>query len=444
MLRALGSVFAKFAKKYLPDALIFAMILTIITLILGMVIQKESFVNMVKYMGDGFWNLLSFAMQMTLIVVTGYILATTKPIKAFLSWIARFGNSPFKAVALVTFVMAIFSWFQWGLGLIVGALLAVEIARNQKGIHYPLLVAASYSGFLVWHAGLSGSAPLLVATPGHFLEDTIGTIPVSKTIFSPWSLLTVITLIITLPLINAAMHPKKKEEVLEVDPALLKEEPKKKLTAEDKKNMVFAEKVENSPVLPIIVSLIGIVYIFYYFFVKKGGLNLNILNFIFLMIGILLHWTPRNFIEAAKEGGKNSWGIVIQFPFYAGIMGMMINSGLASTIANWFVGFATAKTLPFWSYISAGLVNVFVPSGGGQWAVQGPIMTEAAHKLGASVPNVVMGVAWGDAWTNMIQPFWAIPLLSVAKLDIRDIMGYTMMALIWAFIVTSFFIFVLA
>jgi len=180
-----------------------------------------------------------------------------------------------------------------------------------------------------------------------------------------------------------------------------------------------------------------LIYIFYYFFVKKGSLDLNILNFIFLMLGVLLHGTPRNFINAAIEAGKTVWAIVVQFPFYAGIMGMMTRSGLAATIANWFASFSNAKTLPLYTYWSAGLINLFVPSGGGQWSVQGPIMVEAAMKIGASVPKVIMGVAWGDAWTNMIQPFWALPLLSVAKLEIRDIMGYCVVALLWSGIVTS-------
>ncbi|KUK21537.1 MAG: Short chain fatty acid transporter [Pseudothermotoga lettingae] len=238
----------------------------------------------------------------------------------------------------------------------------------------------------------------------------------------------------------AGMHPKK-EEVIEVDPSVFAE--KKEIAKKKWSDMTPAEKMENSPVLSLIIGLIGLVYIFYYFFVKGGSLDLNILNFIFLMIGLLLHGTPKNFINAAIEAGKTVWGVVIQFPFYAGIMGMMINSGLAATIANWFASFSTARTLPLFSYWSAGLINLFVPSGGGQWSVQGPIMTQAAQQIGASIPKVVMGVAWGDAWTNMIQPFWALPLLSVAKLDIRDIMGYCVMALIWSGVVTSLLILIL-
>lgn len=436
MLRVLGDVFSKFAKKYLPDALIFAMILTLITFVLGMVIQKKSPIDMIVYMGDGFWSLLAFAMQMCLVLMTGHILAQTKPMAALLRMIAKAANTPFKAVALACVVMIVTSYLNWGFGLIFTSLLAIEIARNMKGkgLHYPLLVASAYSGFLVWHAGLSASAPLLVNTQGHFLQAKIGLIPVSQTIFSPIGYVPVLVLLVTLPFIMAGMHPKK-EQVIEVDPSVFvekKEKPKK-----DPSQMTPAERMENSMVLSLIIGIIGLIYVFYYFFVKKGSLDLNILNFIFLMVGILLHGTPRNFIDAAIEAGKTVWAIVVQFPFYAGIMGMMTKSGLAATIANWFASFSTAKTLPLYTYWSAGLINLFIPSGGGQWSVQGPIMIDAAMKIGASVPKVIMGVAWGDAWTNMIQPFWALPLLSVAKLEIRDIMGYCVMALIWSGIVTS-------
>ena len=436
MLRVLGDVFSKFAKKYLPDALIFAMILTLITFVLGMVIQKKSPIDMIVYMGDGFWSLLAFAMQMCLVLMTGHILAQTKPMAALLRMIAKAANTPFKAVALACVVMIVTSYLNWGFGLIFTSLLAIEIARNMKGkgLHYPLLVASAYSGFLVWHAGLSASAPLLVNTQGHFLQAKIGLIPVSQTIFSPIGYVPVLVLLVTLPFIMAGMHPKK-EQVIEVDPSVFvekKEKPKK-----DPSQMTPAERMENSMVLSLIIGIIGLIYVFYYFFVKKGSLDLNILNFIFLMVGILLHGTPRNFIDAAIEAGKTVWAIVVQFPFYAGIMGMMTKSGLAATIANWFASFSTARTLPLYTYWSAGLINLFIPSGGGQWSVQGPIMIDAAMKIGASVPKVIMGVAWGDAWTNMIQPFWALPLLSVAKLEIRDIMGYCVMALIWSGIVTS-------
>jgi short-chain fatty acids transporter len=444
MLRVLGNFFTRIARRWIPDALLFAMLLCLLTFILGIAIQHKSPLEMIRYMGDGFWGLLAFAMQMALIIMTGHIFATTKPMKAVLKAIAKAADTPFKAVALACAVMVVACYVQWGFGLIFTSLLAIEIARNMKGkgLHYPLLVASAYSGFVVWHAGLSASAPLLVNTKGHFLESQIGLVPVSETIFSPIGYVPVLVILVTLPWIMAAMHPKKDEEIIEIDPAMFSEK-EKTITKKKRSEMTPAEKMENSSVISTIISVMGIVYIFYYLFIKKGSLDLNIVNFIFLVFGLLLHGTPRNFIDAAIEAVGGTWGVILQFPFYAGIQGMMINSGLAATIAMWFASFSTPKTLPLFTYWSAGLINFFVPSGGGQWAVQGPIMTAAAQQIGASVPKVIMGVAWGDAWTNMIQPFWALPLLGVAKLGVRDIMGYCVMSLIWSGIVTSLLFLVL-
>ena len=444
MLRILGNFFTRIARRWIPDALLFAMILCLLTFVLGIIIQHESPFNMIRYMGDGFWGLLAFAMQMALIIMTGHIFATTKPMKAALKAIAKVADTPFKAVALACAVMIVTCYVQWGFGLIFTSLLAIEIARNMKGkgLHYPLLVASAYSGFVVWHAGLSASAPLLVNTQGHFLQSQIGLVPVSETIFSPIGYVPVLAILVTLPWIMAAMHPKKDEEVVEIDPAMFPEKEEKEIVKK-RSELAPAEKMENSSALSIIISLMGIVYIFYYLFIKKGSLDLNIVNFIFLIFGLLLHGTPRNFIDAAIEAVGGTWGVILQFPFYAGIQGMMIGSGLAATIALWFASFSTPKTLPLFTYWSAGLINFFVPSGGGQWSVQGPIMTAAAQQIGASVPKVIMGVAWGDAWTNMVQPFWALPLLGVSKLSVRDIMGYCVVSLIWSGIVTSLLFLVL-
>jgi len=156
------------------------------------------------------------------------------------------------------------------------------------------------------------------------------------------------------------------------------------------------------------------------------------MNFTFLFLGILLHKTPRRYLHSLNNAVKGSAGIILQFPFYSGIMGMMIASGLAATISGWFVSISSESTLPFFAFLSAGLVNIFVPSGGGQWAVQGPIMIPASIELGTPLAKTAMAVAWGDAWTNMIQPFWALPALGIAGLGARDIMGYCLVALLYS------------
>lgn len=191
-----------------------------------------------------------------------------------------------------------------------------------------------------------------------------------------------------------------------------------------------ADHLENSRLLSYLLGALGIIYLSYYFVVEKGGLTLDIVNYLFLFVAIILHKTPRSLLFSLNEAIKGGGGIVIQFPFYAGIMAVMTQSGLAGAISQGFIAIANADTLPLWSFLSAGFVNVFVPSGGGQWAVQSPIVIPAAQALGADMGRVAMAVAWGDAWTNLIQPFWALPVLAIAGLKAKDIMGYCLLQLL--------------
>ncbi len=438
MVRSLGTFFSKIAKKYLPDAFIFAVILAIIVFVLGMVIEGASFVEMTTYFGGGMWKFLAFSMQMVLILVTGSALATSRPVHKGLKSLSTIAKTPTQAIVLVTVVMIVGCWLNWGFGLIVSALVAKELAKNIRHIHYPLLVASAYSGFVVWHAGFSGSIPLKVAGADTIMKQFAdgAIIPTAETIFSWPNLLLVAVFLVTIPIINMLMSPKHKDEILEVDSALFEEEEETPL--KPRQDMTPAEKLENSWILSMIIGVIGVAFIIS-FFVKGGGLGLDVVNFIFLILGIILHKTPIRYVNAVNDAIKNCGGIVLQFPFYAGIMGMMISSGLAVTFSEGFVDISNATTFPFFTYLSAGLVNFFVPSGGGQWAVQGPIMMPAAKAIGVSYSTTAMAIAWGDAWTNMVQPFWALPLLAVAKLNIRDIMGYTTVVLIFTGIVTSLF-----
>jgi len=231
------------------------------------------------------------------------------------------------------------------------------------------------------------------------------------------------------------MSPKNKEDIVtitDVDPALVEKEEIKELAKEE---MVIADKIENSQIISWIIGLMGMSYVFWYFGTKGFKLNLNIVNFLFLSAGILFQRTPLNYIKAVSEGAKACAGIIIQFPFYAGIMGMMKFSGLVAVIAGWFVAVSTTTTYPVFAFLSAGLVNLFVPSGGGQVAVQGPIMVQAAQALHFSMPKTIMAIAYGDQWTNMLQPFWALALLGITRLRARDIVGYTMVVLVTSAIV---------
>jgi short-chain fatty acids transporter len=438
---ALTSFFDRMVRRYLPDAFLFAIILTIAVYILGVIFTNSSPMEMVEYWGDGFWDLLAFTMQMSLIVVTGYILASTPIIKRLLSGISRLANTPGQAIMLVTFIASIACLINYGFGLVVGALLAIHVAKRVPAVDYRLLMASAYSGFLLWHGGLSGSIPLTIATKDHFLADEIGIIPITETLFSSFNLFIVISLLVTLPLLNR-MLLKSSDSLGKIDPKLLDniqaaEEPAESSADKGSHNLTPADRLENSRIISLLAGLLGFAFIVYHFIENGLDLNINIVNFFMLFLGIIFHGTPRRFLDNITNGVKNAGGIIIQFPFYAGIMGMMVTSGLSEQMSLWFVSISTAFTFPLFTFISAGIVNFFVPSGGGQWAIQGPIMIPAAIEIGADTAKTAVAVAWGDAWTNMIQPFWALPLLAIAGLKVRDIMGFCVTILLWSFIPIS-------
>ncbi|KPK92113.1 MAG: hypothetical protein AMJ94_05800 [Deltaproteobacteria bacterium SM23_61] len=428
MVRAMGEYFTDWARRYMPDPWLFAILLSFLTYILGLIFTKSGPFDMILHWYKGFWTLLAFAMQMCVILVTGYALATAPPVRKALEALARVPKSSSGAVYLVVLVVVIAGYINWGLGLIVGAIFAKEVAKGchlrKIPLHYPLIGAAGYIGLAIWHGGFSGSAPLLVATKGHFLEKEIGIIPVLQTLFSPLNIGVFIVMIIVLPFLAKFLSPKAGAEIVSIhqyDPTLLEEE---KVMERPREQWTTADKLENSRTVILLVCLAGFIYIIYHFSKRGFDLNLNIVNFIFLIVGMLLHGRPISYVRAIAEGTKGCAGIILQFPFYAGIMGMMNYSGLVAIIAGWFVAISNAATYPVWTYISACIINIFVPSGGGQWAVQGPVMVKAAQTLQLSIPKTVMAMAYGDQWTNLFQPFWALPLLGMTRLRVRDIMGY--------------------
>lgn len=445
MFKKLTNVFVKVVERLLPDAFIFCVILTILVFALGIAFTGQGPLDMVKHWGNGVWGLLGFSMQMALVLVLGSAFATSKPIKSSLTKIAGLANSPLQAIMLVSFVSAVACWINWGFGLIVGALLAKELARRIKGLDYRLLIAAAYSGFVVWHNGISGSVPLQVASDINQLTTFSGgliteTIPITKTLFSPWNLIVVWLIILTLPLINWAMHPTK-ENVVSVDPKKLEETEDEKPLPK-RSEMTLAQKMENSWILSMCIVALGVIYLYFHFSTKGFDLSLNIVNMIFLILGLAFHFKPINYVKAIDQAVKGAGGIILQFPFYAGIMGMMTGHGettkaLAAVISDFFVSISTARTFPLYTFWSAGIVNFFVPSGGGQWAVQGPIMMPASVKLGVDPASTALAIAWGDAWTNMIQPFWALPALGIAGLGAKDIMGFCLMVLLYTGIIIS-------
>ncbi len=435
---------AAFMQKFLPDAFLFAVVLTVIVFVFGMIATGQGPLDMLRHWGNGVWGLLAFSMQMVLVLVTGHVLALAPPFKKLLVKLAGIPKTPFQGIAFVTIVSFVASILNWGFGLVIGAIYAKEIAKKLRGIDYRLLIASAYAGFVWWHAGFSGSIPLSISTQpaaGAAIANTGGTMTqaaaITQTLFSPTNLFIILATLVILPILTTMMHPKNEEDVVCIDPSLLAEEETPKVTKEQIAAMSPAEKLENLPIINLALGIMGVIYIILYFSgLASFNLDLNIVNFIFLIAGVILHWTPRSLLNAVGEAAKGAGGIVLQFPLYAGIQAMMVGANaatgvsLASVISSFFVSISTVRTFPFFTFLSAGIVNFFVPSGGGQWAVQGPVMLPAAQELGIELPRVAMAIAYGDSWTNMIQPFWALPALGIAKLGARDIMGYTLIVLV--------------
>lgn len=424
MLQGVTRASVRMVERYLPDAFVLVLIMTLIVFAAGMLIEGQGPIAMAQYWGEGFWNLLSFSMQMILILVTGFVVASTPIFKSILRFLAQLAKTPGQGIVFVTLVSLVAAWINWGFGLVIGALFARELARCLPTLDYRLAIASAYSGFMVWHAGLSGSIPLVIATEDHFTADMIGIVPTSETIFSVMNLGILLALFIVIPLVNWMITPPADESVT-VDPAKLEEDEDPVTISTE----TPAERLENSFILSMASGALGLVYVAFYIFGTDGGLNLNIVNFTLLFVGILLHGRPTYFLASVKKAVNGASGIIVQFPFYAGIMGMMVGSGLAVTLSDAFVSISTELTFPFFAFLSAGIVNIFVPSGGGQWAVQAPIMLEAGATLGVSPARTAMAVAWGDTWTNLIQPFWALPALAIAGLSARDIMGFCLIVL---------------
>ena len=443
---------SRWSLRWVPDAWVIVVLLTFVVFVLAFFISPGEYSigkaeDLVRGWGDGFWALLEFGMQMALIILTGYVVATSPPFRRFLTWVAGKPKGPKSAVAVMAATSMLLVLINWGLGLVGSAVLVRYMAVRQPKVDYRLLVACAYLGMAgTWHAGLSASSPLLVATPGHFAEDYFGVIPVTETIFSAFNLIMVLIAVLLWVGMAPLLHPRADKvvpppaSVLEADDADEAQSGGPDAIDADAP-MTPAQRIENSIWLNMVIGVGGLIYLVLYFTsLDEGllsGITLNTVNFIFLFLGILLHGTPRSLLHAAERGGGFMWGVVVQFPFYAGILGMITATGFSERIADWFTSIANEHTFPLLVYWYSGILNFFVPSGGSKFAIEASYLADAANGLGVPLDLTVLAYAWGDMATDAIQPFWALPLLAIARLGFRDVMGFLLAFFVVYAVITS-------
>ena len=441
--------FAAAYKRILPSPFTIAVLLTVVTFLLALVFTRpidmdygSYSIELLKSWESGLWKEggggLYFAFQMMLMLILGHIMALSKPVSWIIDQLTTPCTNSANTALTVTLSTVLVSSFNWGLGLIFGAILARKVGekfnRENKSLNYPLIGAAAYSGLMVWHGGISGSAPIKAADKGNLHELTAGlninhavipdSVGMGETVFSTMNIVIFIALVVILPLGMYLLG--KKETAYDNLPTPIVIEREKV-----KKDYHGAEKLDHSVILAWAFGLIILFYAFHKAVIQPEVLSLkflnpNFINFALLGFGLIFHGSISRFISGANQAIVGATGILLQFPLYFGILGLMVGSGLITEISDWFVSISDEVTFPVYTFFSAGLVNVFVPSGGGQWAVQGPIIISSAHELGVSYPKAIMALSYGDQLTNMIQPFWALPLLGITGLKAKDILPYTL------------------
>ena len=440
-----GAVAERVVRRFMPDPFALVLLLTLVALGLGLavmpgsdpVVSKAS--ALVKAWTDGFGNpeILKFGLQIILIVVTGEAIAASPPARRLLARLTALPRTATQALLLVTVFALITGWLHWGFGLVSSALLAREVGRSLalRGvkIHYALLGTGAYTSMLLWHAGLTASAPLLMNTEKNFVSEVLGLhgakVPLTETIFAPYNLVACAVLFLIVPPLVVAMHPR--EGIVPPDLATMPsppEEPRSEGPARPHADAgaprTPAEWLDRTRVLTFVVGAVGLSFLWRYLREHGFDLNHNFVNCTFLMLGLVLHESPVAYGRAIAQSVRGVSGIVLQFPFYGGILEVMKLTGLSSTIADVFVHAATARTLPFFTFLASILTKSFVPSGAGEWAVEGPVMLQAANQLGVPYGKITMAVAYGNMLGNMYQPFWSLPLLGLMGLRARDIMGF--------------------
>lgn len=455
MLTKIGEKFTDIFRRNMPDAYVFALILTLVTAITALIFTGVSPIKVVASWYEGFWMLLEFGMQMVLLIITGYSIALSPVVKKGIDQLTNLIKTPAQVYFFSVVIGILLSMISWG-WIVIAAVLARELALRIKGVNYPFLIACVYFSNNSWVTGLSSSIPLLLNTEGNYLieagilSDTIST---SYTLGSYLNVAMMFLYIIGTPILMVLLIPKK-GKIKEITDLLTSKNNKEEWSiAQEAERLKLPQKalsdqLNNSFLLQLVVAILGFSYIIYHFATKGFSLNLNIMIFIFLMLGLVLHKTPIRYGISMKRASTNVSGILFQFPFYAGIMGIMTNTGLGEQLAGLIASFATIDTYPLFAYILGGIVNFAIPSGGGEFAVIGPSVIEAVQNIAvglsegeitAITARASLSIAYGESLTNLLQPFYLLLILPVmgagVKIQARDVMGYLVVPFILYFII---------
>jgi len=423
-------------ERLMPDPFVLSIGLTAVVILLSLFFAPNSnFDHIVTSWYKGAFAILAFALQMILILATGFAIADAPLVQRALRALASRVQTPTKAALLVFPVVSIAAWINWGLGLVVGALLAREIAKRVK-VDFAWLVAGSYSAWSVCNSGLSSSIALSQASHGNALnlvEKATGhVIPLSETIFAPFVLVPTIAVVALMMFIFIRMHPASAEITQFSEAEVV---PDNDPHARASNTNSFASRMERSPIGTLFLLAMGLGYLAVQWRSKEFELDINTTILIFLLVGLALQKTPIAYADAIRRAARQTGSMLLQYPMYGGIMGIMSGTGLASVIAKTFVAVATPTTLALWSYLSSLIITLLIPSAGGHWAVQGPFVLPAALSIHAPVARTAMGVAMAENVSNMLQPFWAVPVVAIAGIRIQRVMGYTAVTFVVTLIV---------
>lgn len=444
-LQNVGSGVSRVIERWMPNPFLFALILTYVVFLGGLGFQGRSAVEMLQFWYGGFWSLLRFGMQAVLILATGAVLAYHPSVQRGIGWLAHKPRTGRQAVVLVGLISMLVAWIHWGLGLIVGAVFAREMGRmahkRELDVHYPLLCVAGYLGLgLTWHLGLSGSAQLIMNTPHNIfigLGVVQGVVSPTQTIFHPYTLLLAIvsigySLLILFQLSPPATESKGISEFVPKQELVMNTvESDGGLSPERTSSRIPAERINQNQVLGGLIALGGLIMAGYTFATNGlSALTFNVINFGLLFLGLGLFTSPKAYQEEFYESVTSTAGIILQFPFYAGIMGMMNQSGLSTRLAELILSSSTETTFPVFVWITSTVVNLFVPSGGAEWTFIGAPILEQAQNLGVPPGKAITAFGVGDAYGNLFHPFWAIPLIGITGLRAREFFGYSIVVMI--------------